>query len=116
MKTVAIDFDGVIHQYDGWRGLDHFNGPHPRAKEFLLKLRELQYSAVVFSTRPSGLIKAWLHEHGLWEFVEGVTSIKPPAVAYIDDRAIRFNGDFDQVLEDLALAPWWMEVKKDASL
>lgn len=117
MKTVAIDLDGVLHQYQGWQGVEHFDPPYPGAENFLKRLRAEGYSPVVFSTRPPDLVKAWLQAHKLWGLVDGVTSTKPPAVAYVDDRAIRFNGDYDQVLEDLALSPWWMQGGgKDASL
>ncbi len=37
--TVAVDLDGVLSKYDGWKGPNHFGDPIPGAKEFLTELR-----------------------------------------------------------------------------
>ncbi len=38
-----------------------------------------------------------------------VTDIKPKAVAYIDDRAIKYNGNYGEVLEKLEQVKTWWE-------
>lgn len=107
-KTVAVDFDGVLHPYtEGWIGLVPADEPPmPGAVEFLTGLRERGYRMVVFSTRCNhvdGLqgTQEWLQKWGLAEFFEEVTCDKPAAVAYVDDRAVRFSGDWDSVLLDV---------------
>lgn len=107
MPTVAVDLDGVLHAYHGWKGPDVMNGLNPGARDFLEALAKGGYTVVVYTSRPVEYVRPWLEEHDLADLVADVTNIKPPAVAYIDDRAIRFNGDFDQALEDLALPVWW---------
>lgn len=101
-RTLAIDFDGVLHPYtEGWVGpVPAPEPPMPGAEDFLRQATENGYRLVVFSTRcdtPQGLAgtKAWLAEHGLDSFIEEVSCQKPAAIAYIDDRAVSFRGDWD---------------------
>ena len=37
------------------------------------------------------LVKEWLDKYGLLPYIKGITSEKPRAIAYIDDKAIRFD-------------------------
>jgi hypothetical protein len=54
-----------------------------------------------------------LDEHSLRRYIDLVTDTKPPAVAYIDDRGIRFNGNFDAVFEELLnFKVFWEREKK----
>ena len=48
------------------------------------------------------LVWEWLNKHGMDKFVSKVTSEKPRAVAYIDDKAFNFKswGDMFKDLED----------------
>jgi hypothetical protein len=94
-KTIALDFDGVMNTYTGWDGPGNLFSPRPNLKEFLLELRDHKYEVVIYSTRPAGAIISWLRDHDLSDLVHSVTNEKPLAIAYIDDRAIRFNGQFD---------------------
>lgn len=64
MKTVAIDFDGVIHKYSkGWDDGTIYDQPNDGAFEYIKKLMENDYSVFVFSTRSSRQIKKWLQFH-----------------------------------------------------
>lgn len=102
--TVCLDFDGTLHPYTaGWVG--HECDPEPPtepARHFLADLAQ-RYRVVVLSARasyPAGVeaIEAWLRSHGLLEHVSAITARKPAAVAYIDDRAVAFTGDWASVL------------------
>lgn len=97
-RTVAIDFDGVLHPYtDGWTGSTPADErPTPGAREFINKLRGEGYRIVVFSTRcdhAEGLagVKSWLRRNEMDGLIDDVTCQKPAAVAYVDDRAVRFK-------------------------
>jgi len=46
------------------------------------------------------LVWEWLKKHKFDKYISKVTSEKPRAVAYIDDKAIKFN-DWDSCLKDL---------------
>lgn len=113
MKTVAFDFDGVIHSYtSGWLGATEIpDPPVPGIRESIQEIRAAGYDVVVFSTRcaaPGGLqaVHGWLMRHDI--VVDRVTARKPPAIAYIDDRAICFDGNSDQLLEKVkAFKPWY---------
>lgn len=114
MKTVAIDFDGVIHAYSrGWQDGSIYDEPVPGALD---AIRALQARCAVFvhTSRYPGQVAEWLRCHGIdavsdaafvgefWDRQDEVlvTRRKLPAAAYIDDRAIRFV-DWAQALSDV---------------
>jgi hypothetical protein len=114
-RTLAIDFDGVIHAYtSGWRGATVISDPPVEgAIDWLLQAAE-RFDLAIFSARAShpgaiDAMRAWLTQHGLparvlerIRFPRG----KPPAELYIDDRAYRFEGAFPSWSDLDALEPW----------
>lgn len=113
-RTVCLDFDGVLHSYDsGWNGHAPTDLPTPGAQQFVRDLLLQGFEVVVQSTRATdhlGLqgIEMWMAEH---EFpAVPVVAEKPKAVLYVDDRGLRFEGDFREVLrwidEHPDLEPW----------
>lgn len=106
-KTVLVDFDGVLHSYErGWTGPVPEDPPMPGAVEFLEMVNRAGYEIKVFSTRcdrPEGrrAVEEWLAEHGMAKHISGVTCVKLPAVAYVDDRAVPFTGDWARVLAEI---------------
>jgi hypothetical protein len=112
-KTIAIDFDGVLHSYKkGWTGYVPFDEPVPGAIEFLDWLFGLsRFNVAIFSSRARELegiegIKAWFKHHGVSEYwikKMTITDRKPPALVYIDDRGLRFDGNFQFVKNFLNL-------------
>lgn len=97
---VCVDFDGVLNDYHGYKGSDELYEPLTGAKEFLQKLSE-KYTIIILSARTPAKIYDWLIEHDLSKYVCDVTRVKPGAVAYIDDRSIRFDGNYHKVLYEL---------------
>lgn len=139
MKTIAIDFDGVIHKYSqGWKDGEIYDEPLGQVFTCIGSLFDTGYSVFVFSTRNPRQIKKWLNgwvmksdyevngmgndprewvepRYGFtvevipfWKkfwnkkYVLGVTRRKLPAEVYVDDRALKFEGDwiktFDEIL------------------
>ena len=98
-KTVAVDFDGTIAGYDnGWQGKPA-EDPTRGAANALRALVTKGYTIVVFSCRasdPDGVkqIRDWLMAHNMLQYVSEVTNVKPRAVAYVDDKAVGFRGDW----------------------
>jgi hypothetical protein len=108
--TICVDLDGVLNTFDEWRGPDYFHPPRDGAREFLAGLHDSGYRIVVFTVRWHEWVSAWLAEHGLNRYVDEVTDRKPPAHAYIDDRAVCFRGDFAATLADVRrFRPFWEE-------
>lgn len=109
--TVVFDFDGVIHSYKrGWQGIDVIPDPPVEGiREAISKLRK-QYRLVVISSRcreKKGLQAThdWLKEHHI--IVDDVTFQKVPAIVYVDDRALTFNGNANELLDQIKhFKPW----------
>lgn len=111
-KTIAVDFDGVVHGYtSGWTGYEPIDPPVEGAREGIERLRNAGYRVVILTTRadtPDGeaATRAWLLRHGIQ--VDDVTNSKVKAILYVDDRGFRFEGDWDQVLAFVTagVEPW----------
>lgn len=106
---LCIDFDGVLNTYDGWRGEDDLFSPRENAKEFLEYLRE-RYFIVIFTVRPADKVRDWMKFHGL--YFDDITNEKIGAVAYIDDRALKFNGNFHDTINELQCFKTHWETKQ----
>lgn len=111
-QTVVFDFDGVIHSYtSGWKGVGVIpDPPVPGIKEAIDDIRAAGYEVVVVSTRCSSqegaeAIGKYLSNHDIC--VDDVRKEKPPAIVYIDDRAICFDGNPATLLGKIqAFKPW----------
>jgi len=123
-KIVAVDFDGVISHYEGWKGVGVFGPPIKGAKEALLRLKEEGYTIIVFTTRgEEDLVKNYLQLAGIpFDFInenppwapENLNKKKPIADVYIDDRAISFKGEWEGVVEKvLSFRPWYNKHKEE---
>lgn len=104
-RTVCLDFDGVMHLYrSGWRGAEMIPDPPIHGtREAVARLRQ-QYRVVVYSARccsPEGrrAVENWLRKYDIE--VDEVCEHKPPALVYVDDRAICFRGDWEQVIGEI---------------
>jgi hypothetical protein len=104
-RTICLDFDGTIHAYrTGWCGPTVIpDEPTHGAREAIAQLRE-SYRVVIHSARcrtaeGRQAIEAWLSRHGIQ--VDELCAHKPPAVLYVDDRALPFRGDWLQTLADI---------------
>ncbi len=106
-KTICIDFDGVLNTYTGWSGEDELFEMRDGCSDFLEKLSKI-YKISVFTARNSNAVWKWLKKYDLDKFINEVTNIKVPAQVYIDDRAIRFDGDFHNTFSNIdKFIPHW---------
>ena len=131
-KTICFDFDGVIHSYtSGWKGADVIPDPPVEgAIEGLYRLTaDPEIDVAIHSSRsaqPGGIeaMKRWLRQHEVTYLREldekGIATMgmnildrvrfpkdKPPAVAYVDDRGINFDGDWSKITTELKdFTPW----------
>ena len=112
-KTIAVDFDGVIHKNSkGFHDGTIYDKPIIGAKNALKKLSK-KYTIVIFTAKAKPdrvlvnnktgveLVWEWLQKHKMDMYVKEVTAEKPRAVAYIDDKGIRFRDNWNQILENL---------------
>lgn len=107
--TVCIDLNGVLDQYTGWKGEGHMDPPRPGAERFLSELSR-DYKVVIFTTQPAERVWKWMREYGLDQYVSDVTDRKPPALVYVDDRAVTFRGDFEETLREIrTFRPHWRQ-------
>lgn len=110
VPLVCVDLNGVLDTYTGWKDAEHFDPPRAGAREFLAQLTTSGFRVVIFTTRHPTRVRRWLREHGLDEFVHAVTDRKPPAHVFVDDRAVCFQGDFEETLKKvLAFRAHWEE-------
>lgn len=129
--TIAVDFDGVIHQHISPWIAPHIivDSPIPGALEWLWEMSQ-KFKVVIFTTRGrtwrgrravKKYLRMWVADnrwftyevdmvthskpfYGLEEIE--VTDRKPAALIYIDDRAFRFKGIFPSSDEIHRAHPW----------
>jgi phosphoglycolate phosphatase-like HAD superfamily hydrolase len=98
--VLALDFDGVIHDYRNPVEGRKMGPPMPGAKEALQRLEDLGHSVIIHTCKPPKVVAAWMDYFGIpYEQIWDLPG-KPQADAYIDDLAIRFS-DWGQVMRDL---------------
>lgn len=119
VSTVGIDFDGVIHWYrKGWHDGTVYDEPTPGAWPAIEAIQR-RHAVFIFTCRDPLSVCHWMDAHSPFETVVDsadetlhsqfwddrrrllVTGRKLPAVAYIDDRAIRHT---DWLLTQIELA------------
>jgi hypothetical protein len=96
--TVCLDFDGVIHSYtSGWNGgAPPRDRPSDGALDFVNSLLSGGFRVVYLTVRAETEhgkdgVQKWLVRYG-FPLAE-ITDKKPPAIAYVDDRAVAYNPD-----------------------
>lgn len=89
--TLAIDFDGVIHDAAHPVAGRRMGEPMPGAIEALDSLQEAGYRIVIHTVRGGnpGHIVDWCDYYGVP--YDDVTNKKPNAEYYIDDKALPFT-------------------------
>lgn len=104
--SICVDFDGVIHSYSsGWKEewmhdpINELDPPVEGAIEWLVEMTK-HFNVVIHTTR--GQYGA-VAEHAVWQWLchwgwppdvqrPTFTDHKVPALIYLDDRAVRFEG------------------------
>tara|TARA_Y100000996_G_scaffold412660_1_gene399270 strand:+ start:1423 stop:1821 length:399 start_codon:yes stop_codon:yes gene_type:complete len=112
LNNVAIDFDGVIHNFDkGWYDGTCYGDPLPGSLE-AIKFLSKKYNIIIFTAKAKAnrplvdgktgtqLVEEWLEKHNIMQYIKEVTSEKPRAKVYIDDNGYRFDS-WQKTLEDI---------------
>jgi adenylylsulfate kinase len=110
-KTICVDFDGVIAEYEGYEGDDKFGEPVDGVQNALKVLKEHNYTIIVFTTRKNtAALRKYLKENDItYDYInenpdqpKNSNSGKPVADVYLDDRAVCFHGNWKWALQDIA--------------
>lgn len=111
-NQIAIDFDGVIHGnskgfYDGTVYDEPIEGAVQAIKKLAKKYTVVIFTAKAKKDRPlvngmtgEELVWQWLVKYKIDSYIKEVTSEKPRAICYIDDKGVRFES-WEQTLNFL---------------
>ena len=100
-KKILIDLDGVLNEYGKEPYREDFIPPIKNwAEEFVKNLSEIA-ELYLFTSRNLLLSAKWLYENQLDKYFKDITNIKLPSYLYIDDRCIRFNGQYEQTINEI---------------
>jgi hypothetical protein len=111
-NNIAVDFDGVIHEFRGWGDGTCYGEPIEGSLEAIKNLSK-QYNVIIFSAkvRPDRplvngktgleLVTEWLKKHQVLDYVVDITHEKPRAKFYIDDKAVHFENNWTQILKEV---------------
>ena len=102
MAIVAVDFDMTIHNASQPKPGKRMGEPMPGAVEAMQALKAAGNILIVHTVWRQDrwhVIREWCDYYHIP--YDDVTNIKPTATAYIDDRAIRFEGSWPDVLEKI---------------
>ena len=106
-RTILIDLDGVLNEYTGNFDKDFIPPIKNGAKEFLERLSE-EFELKLFTTRNKILATKWLIENEVDAFFSDITNTKDLAWLYIDDRCLKFNGDYENIKSQInEFKPWY---------
>lgn len=91
---IAIDFDGVIHDYMNPKAGRRMGEPIVGAKEALTKMRADGHEIIIFTVRAKNdadtkVVHDWMIYYSIP--FDTITNIKQACDVYIDDKAIRFT-------------------------
>jgi hypothetical protein len=111
-SVLCIDFDGVIHDnHSGFHDGTCYGEPIDGAIESLERLSK-RFEIIIYTCKANPnrplidnkngieLIWEWLDKYEASQYVKDITFNKPNAVAYIDDKAIRFE-NWEQIHKEL---------------
>jgi len=101
-KNIAIDFDGVVHNWDkGWHDGTCYGEPINGALDSIKSLSK-NFNIILFTAkaridRPMvqgktgvELVEDWCRKYDIMKYITEITSEKPRALLYIDDNGYRF--------------------------
>ena len=106
-RTILIDLDGVLNQYTGNFEKDYIPPIKEGAKEFLKNLSN-NFELKLFTTRNKILASKWLIENDIDNLFIDITNTKDLAWLYIDDRCLKFDGEYSFLEEQINnFKPWY---------
>ena len=107
--TVAVDLDGLLAEYDRWRGEDHIGPPREDAQLAMQALKDKGFCLIIFTTRGDApRVAQWLMQHKIPYDHINENPFQPPdasgkiiADCYWDDRAVDGSDGLLKTLPDV---------------
>lgn len=131
-RTIVFDFDGVIHKYrNGWQDGSIYDDYNEEVINIMHSLMISGYSVAIVSTRDPIQISEWWNNHQFpmkatpningvkfWSNTDcvGVFNQKIPAMVYIDDRGLTFEGDTEGLYKKIVNFETYQEKKNEYKL
>ena len=108
-RNILIDLDGVLNCYCGEYDEEFIPEIREGAREFVERLYSLgRFNLVLFTTRNILKSVKWLIDNNLYSYFSNITNVKLPAFLCIDDRALTFRGNFNEIYEEIVtFRPYW---------
>jgi adenylylsulfate kinase len=111
--TIAVDFDGVIANYDGWQGEDVLGIPRIDVVDAMKSLRLEGWKIIIHTTRSGDVIEDYMNQHQIpydeinYNSDYVTESGKPIATVYWHDRALRYSGDARRDIQLIRCVRTW---------
>ncbi len=99
-RTILIDLDGVLNEYNGNFDENFIPEIKTGAKEFITNLSQY-YEIKLFTTRNKLLTAKWLINNNLDKYISDITNVKELAWLYVDDRCLTFDGDYNHLFKKI---------------
>ena len=121
-KILALDLDGTLCEYDGWKGPAHFGKVFPDvlAELYKLKASDEKWAIVINTTRRTDhALRSHLEKNNVpYDYINKHpwqppgSSHKMTADVYLDDRALRYSGNAKGLAARIreAATPWTEKV------
>lgn len=112
-RTIAVDFDGVIADYDGYKGPGVLGAPRLDVLAAMRTLQSEGWKIVINTTRGEAEISSYLQQHQIphdeinRNSDYATSGPKPVADVYWDDRAFCYSGDATRDLDSLRNFRTW---------
>ena len=112
-RCIAVDFDGTLVNYNGWRGRNALGAVREDVVKALQRLRGEGWKIVIHTTRtPDDIVQHLVDAMVPFDDINrnsDYTNLgcKPVATVYWDDRALRYTGDAEKDIAEILHFRTW---------
>tara|TARA_Y100000310_G_scaffold340952_1_gene438478 strand:- start:458 stop:832 length:375 start_codon:yes stop_codon:yes gene_type:complete len=114
MKVIGLDLDGTLAQFTGYKGHEVVGDPYINTKHFLQYLKKEGWTTCIWTCRSTETAERWVHKHRFKHLIDYVNDSPYPSQSakltfdvYLGDEAVRYNGNFFEILDKLEKPRHW---------